>query len=131
PEGKVGLFLKQFERYSSESPKQKGERRHEDLFDRIGAIHLATLQSFWTDAPDTYPAPGSTIWWEVWLRHSADEAEYGRFLQFARTQGIQLSARRLVFDDRVVLLAYAAPEALAASNALLCDLAELRRAHEV
>jgi hypothetical protein len=131
PEGKVSHFIKQFERYSRETPKAKGEHRHEDLYDRVGAIHLATLRSFWTDPPDAYPIPGQSIWWEIWLRHAADDAAYLRFVAFARERQIPPLSRRLVFDDRVVVLAFATAEALAASNALLSDLAELRRAHEV
>lgn len=127
PEGKVKHFLTRFEDYSKTTPKQKGEHRHEDMLDRIGALRLATLRSLWTDSANTYPADGEVLWWEVWLRrHDGHELE--RLMEFANLQKIVVADRRLQFDERIVALVRATPRQLASSIDVLNDVAELQRA---
>lgn len=127
PEGKVKHFLTRFEDYSKTTPKQKGEHRHEDMLDRIGALRLATLRSLWTDSANTYPAEGEVLWWEVWLRrHDGHELE--RLMEFANLQNIVVADRRLQFDERIIALVRATPRQLASSIDVLNDVAELQRA---
>lgn len=128
PDGAVKHFISRFDQYATEKTKG-GEPRHRDMVDRIGALRLATLRALWTDAPDTYPGEGEAIWWEVWLRrHDGDELQ--RFVEFAGLSGIEISDRRLEFDERIVTLAFSTPRRLASSLDVLNDLAELRRAKE-
>ena len=44
PDGKLKHFFNRFEKYSLETPKKKGERRYEDMLDRIASLRLATLE---------------------------------------------------------------------------------------
>ncbi len=129
PDGKVKHFVQRFERYSKTTPKAKGERRHEDMLDPVATLRLATLRGLWTDTPDAYPADGDAIWWEVWLRRH-DGNELARLMEFTGLTGIDVAARRLQFDDRIVTLVRATPEQLAASIDVLNDIAEVRRAKE-
>lgn len=62
PEGKVKHFLSRFDRYASDEPKTKGERRHEEMLDPVATLRLATLRALWTDAPGDYPSDDQVIW---------------------------------------------------------------------
>ncbi len=129
PEGKVGHFLKRFEAYAQDTPREKGETRYEDVFDRVAELRLATLKSLWTDDASLYPEESARIWWEVWLRR-VDGRELERFMEFATLTGIDVSERRLQFDDRTVVLARATPSQLVASTEVIADVAEVRKAKE-
>ncbi|MFN9659256.1 MAG: S8 family peptidase [Cyanobacteriota bacterium] len=129
PDGKVKHFLNRFESYSKTTRKKKGERRHEDMIDPISTLRLATLRGLWTDTSETYPEENVTIWWEVWLRRQ-DGCELERLMEFAAAQEIDVAARRLMFDDRIVTLVRSTPAQLAASIDVLNDVAEVRKAKE-
>lgn len=129
PEGKVKHFVTRFESYAKTTPKSKGERRHEDMLDPVAALRLATLRSLWTDATEVYPADHERIWWEVWLRRQ-DGSELARLMEFAGLKQLEVAARRLQFDDRIVTLVRATAEQLSTSLDVLNDLAEVRRAKE-
>lgn len=130
PEGKVGSFLKQFETYAKTTAPKPKERRHHDLIDRIASLRLATLRALWTDDPSEYPDDQTAMWWEAWLRRT-DGKEIQRLSEFANCTKIALGRRHLTFDDRIVLLVYASPNALAAAIDVLDDVAELRKAKEL
>jgi len=129
PEGKVKHFVTRFENYAKTTPKVKGERRHEVMLDPVATLRLATLRSLWTDALEVYPSDDETIWWEIWLRRQ-DGSELARLMEFAGLKQLQVAARRLQFDDRIVTLVRATAEQLSASLDVLNDLAEVRRAKE-
>ncbi|MCY1082978.1 S8 family peptidase [Archangium lansingense] len=129
PEGKVKHFVSRFESYAKSTPKKKGERRHEEMLDPVATLRLATLRGLWTDATEVYPKKDETIWWEIWLRRH-DGNELQRLLEFADLQELTVGARRLQFDDRVVMLVRGTPKQLSASIDVLNDVAEVRRAKE-
>lgn len=130
PEGKTRHFLNQLEKYALETPKKPREIRHEDVYDRIAEIRLATLRALWTDSFEAFPENEETrIWWEIWLRRT-DGDELARFHEYAELVHIRLGNRRIQFDDRIVILAYASARQLSMSVDVLSDLAELRRAKE-
>ena len=103
PDGQVGHFIRRFESYAKTTPRGAGERRYEDMLDRVAALRLATLRSLWTDDSGAYPHEGEIAWWEVWLRRT-DGDELTRLLEFADIQGLTVGERRLVFHDRIVTL---------------------------
>lgn len=129
PDGQLKHFVERLEKYALETPKKPRERRHEDLFDRIASLRLATLRALWTDSPEDYPADESSIWWEVWLRRQ-DGRELERLLEFASSVDIQVGDRRLEFDDRIVTLVHGTPRRLSQSIDVLSDFAEVRKAKE-
>ena len=126
PDGQIKHFIARFEQYAHQQTK-KGEPRHKDAVDRIAALRRATLRALWTDTEDAFPAENQEIWWEVWLRRQ-DGLELQRFHEFAGTSGFEVGARRLGFDDRIVVLARATAAQLADSVDVLNDLAEVRLA---
>jgi hypothetical protein len=126
PDGQLKHFVTRFEQYANQQT-EKGEPRHKEAIDRIAALRRATLRALWTDAEDEFPADQEEIWWEVWLRrHDGQELE--RLQAFAGAVGFEVGARRLVFDERIVVLARATAAQLSGSLDVLNDLAELRRA---
>lgn len=129
PDGKVKQFISRFESYAKTTPKVRNERRHEAMIDPVATLRLATLRGLWTDAPEIYPQENETIWWEVWLRRTRG-GELERLEEFVQFKQLELSRRRIQFDDRIVTLLRASPEQLAASVDVLDILAEVRRAKE-
>lgn len=129
PEGAVAHLLAKFDKYSLSTPRKEREVRYWDAFDPVTSLRLATLRALWTDAPDSYPAEGQSIWWEVWLRRH-DGREVERLAEFAGKVGIQLGEHRLTFTDRIVCLVYGKVEQLAISVDVLNDMAEVRKAKE-
>lgn len=131
PDGQVGHFLKQLEKYALTTPKKPRERRHENVYDRIAKLKLATLRDLWTDDDEVYPSnEDESIWWEIWLRRT-DGKELERLHEFAAQKNIKLGQRRLEFDDRIVVLAFTSPRDLVSSLDVLNDFAELQRAKEL
>lgn len=126
PEGKVGHFLTRFDEYSKTDEKKKGERRHENMLDRVASLRLATLQALWTDDIVLFPEDtNQAIWWELWLRRS-DGKELPRFITFAEQSGIMIGHRRLQFQDRIVMLVHGSAAQLSSSIDVLDDVAEVR-----
>jgi hypothetical protein len=129
PDGKVGHFIDQIDKYTNQ-PSRTNESTPERVYNRVADLRLATLKALWTDDITIFPdTPNTHIWWEVWLRFT-DGEEVARFRSFAEQSNIRLGPRQLRFNDRIVLLAYATPNQLAASLDVLGDLAELQRAKE-
>lgn len=129
PDEQLKYFLKRLDKYAKDTPKGKGEQRHEKLFDPITEVRLATLRGLWTDDPDLFPADGEAIWWEVWLRRT-DGNEVARLQSFATQLDLTVGPRRVGFEDRIVVLVRATPQQLSSSIDVLGDLAELQRARE-
>jgi hypothetical protein len=130
PDGQLKHFISRFEKYALRAPKKAGERRHEDMLDRVAALRQATLRALWTDEPANYPVAGAAMWWEVWLRRT-DGKELDRFLEFAQHLGLQVGERRLEFEDRIVILVFGSALKLASSLDVLDDIAEVRAAKEL
>lgn len=130
PDGEVARFVGRFERYAGTAPDGPGGRRHHDFVDRISSLRLGSLQALWTDDLAAFPTDDQWVWWEVWLRKT-DGQELRRFSDYAGQANVKLGRRTLAFDDRIVLLAYASPRALASAIDILDDVAELRRAKEL
>jgi hypothetical protein len=128
PEGRTKHFFTRFRQYATERTA-KNQPRHKDMVDRIAILRLATLRALWTDATEEYPDENSNVWWEIWLRRH-DGRELERLTEFAGLTQIELSPRRLQFDDRIVALARATPRQLSGSIDVLDDIAEVRKAKE-
>lgn len=130
PEGQLSHFLGRLEQYGQTTPKQGNEKRHENQFDRIAAVRLASLRALWTDEQARFPSADKAVWWELWLRQS-DGKELERLYDYANQSGLRLSEHRLELLDRIIVLAHAKPSQLTASLDVLNDMAELRRAKEL
>ncbi len=130
PDGAIARFIQKFATYAAtpidgEVSDPPRTTRYHDAFDRVAGLRAATLRAFWTDDVANFPANDQLAWWEVWLRVT-DGLDEQRFRQFATSVGVDVDARTLRFDDRIVVLARARPEQLAASIDVLDAIAELR-----
>lgn len=110
PEGKEAHYLKRFQQYAQDTPRADRERRHEKMLDPVARLGLAALRELWTDDPALYPADDEVLWWEVWLRWQP--GVLNRFLAFAQFARLKVGHRRLVFDDRMVVLVHGSPHQL-------------------
>lgn len=130
PDGEIGHFLGQLEKYADMTPKKPRERRHENVYDRVASVRLAVVRALWTDVDEAYPADDEDmIWWEVWLRRT-DGRELERLHEYCAQVDAKIAPRRIEFDDRIVTLLYASPQELSASLDVMGDIAELQRAKE-
>ncbi len=127
PLGGLSYFFQRLDQYAAENTRT-GKPRHANMIERIAALRIASLRELWTDDPDAFPEPHEVTWWEVWLRRS-DDRELERLQQFASAAGVEVGERRLVFDNRIIVLAKASATQLASALDILDDLAELRGVH--
>ncbi|MFO0999551.1 MAG: S8 family peptidase [Planctomycetaceae bacterium] len=129
PEGKESIFLNAFEKYRFEDNKQTGKPENKKLAESINRIRLATIMSFWTDNLAAPPASevGS---YEIWIRRSkdGDKADVADFKSRAALAGINTTERRIVFPERVILLATTSLQQLTQVEGLFDILAEIRLA---
>ncbi len=127
PDDWIGKFLQRFESYAAELTP-KGNRQHANLVERIADLRLATLAALWTDPRAAFPEGDEAVWWELWLRRRDGVAE--RLDSFAAQSGVRIGPRRLIIDDRVIVLVHATAEQLGSALGVLDDIAELRRPAE-
>ena len=127
PGGNLGYFLRKLEEYAAGNTV-KGNPKNANLVERIAALRLATIRELWTDDPEAFPDPHAVRWWEVWLRRS-DGNEVDRLQQVATQLGFSVGERKLVFDNRVIVLVRATATGLASALDVIDDFAELRAAH--
>lgn len=129
PNEAIGHFLKRAEEYLTQETKTH-KPKNQTLIESLNDVRVAILDSFWTDKKQLFPAPGQTIWWEVWLRTTNDE-EIGRFETVAAQTGLRIgTSRPLKFPDRSILLAFGTREQMSTSIELIGSIAELRLAKE-
>lgn len=127
PDGWISKFLDRFEQYATERT-EGGSRKNRDLVERLADLRLATLAALWTDPRATFPDSGQPVWWELWLRRREGVNE--RLDSFAERSGVRIGKRRLVLDDRLIVLVQATPDQLGGALGILDDIAELRRPAE-
>jgi hypothetical protein len=131
--GGVSTFIKKVEQYlNPQKDSQTGKPANAPLINNISEIKLATLQSFWTDAPEIpFPNENAEVWWEVWFRKTPnDESSIGKVLENLRAIGIELGNSEIEFAEHRVRLVRGTAIQLAQSLMLLDNLAELRKPQE-
>lgn len=117
-------FLSKLDAYATDDTPG-GKPKNQALVERIAGIQLATVRALWTDGDANFPDDNEVVWWEVWLRRGPDTS--ARATEFAATIGAQIGRRRLMFNDRLVIMLNASATQLARSLDLLSDVAEFRR----
>jgi len=127
PEGKESIFLNKFEAYCHDDDKRSGKPKNRNLTESINSIRLATIRSFWTDTLEV-PADADVCTFEVWIRRSKDghEADVADFVTRSSRAEIAVTARRIVFPERIILLAETSFQQLTQIEGLFEVLAELR-----
>ena len=130
PEGKLSYFTNKLEAYSSEQTST-GKAKNERLFAGVSEIHLAALESFWTDDESLFPQSDDPFWWEVWLRVGSDrEAILDAFRQHGSRLQLKIGLSSIRFPDRTVVLVHGRKSQMGQSAELLDCIAELRKAKD-
>src|SRR4029077_17303947 len=96
-----------------------GLPKNQNLIDRIAAIRMATLRSFWTAEGIDFPAEDQAIWWELWLRAGGDQDPWLTFEMLAETARLQLGKETIRFPDRLVGLCYGSATQLSSTVEIL------------
>ncbi len=132
-EGGVSKFIKKIKQYLDPRKDTASLRpANTPLINNISEIRIATLQSFWTDAPEVpFPEEHQVLWWEVWFRRTDnDEIRNNRVLENLRAIGVEIGVSELIFAEHRVRLVRGSASQLSNSLLLLDNLAELRRPQE-
>lgn len=130
PEGKLSYLVKKLEDYITELTKT-GKPKNQRLVASISEIHLAALESFWTDEGALFPVSDEPFWWEVWLRVGSDrEAVSSSFRQNGSRLGLHVDPSEIHFPDRTVVLAHGRKSQMSRSAEFLDCIAELRKAKD-
>lgn len=142
-EGDVSSFIKKIEVYLNENfiktdklTKEKidtGEPKNKKLLNNINDLKIATLKSFWVDAPEIpFPIENENIWWEVWFRKSDDYiAKLKSVYNNLEIIGCQIGQSQIELAEYIVKVIKGTSEQLSNSLLLLDNLAELRKPQEV
>lgn len=129
PEGKLNYFVRRVEQYLREETR-RGVPKNQNLVDRIAAIRIPTLRSFWTDEVLPFPPVDQAMWWEVWLRAEGDQDPTLTFQMAAEAAGLRLGKETIRFPDRLVALCYGSATQLSSTVDIIDLLGEIRRAKE-
>ncbi|MES1220977.1 MAG: hypothetical protein ABUT20_36090, partial [Bacteroidota bacterium] len=136
--GGISEFIKKVNRYINENVKDRNgnitdKPKNEALINNIESIQIATLQSFWSDAPEIpFPNIDDVLWWEVWFRRTTNDSErIERVVQNLSGIGAQIGAETLQFPEHLVRLVRSSARQLSSSLLLLDNLAELRKPQEI
>nr|WP_315252088.1 S8 family peptidase [uncultured Flavobacterium sp.] len=142
-EGDVSNFIKKIEVYLNENfiktdklTKEKidtGEPRNKKLLNNINDLKIATLKSFWVDAPEIpFPVENENIWWEVWFRKSDNYIEKLKSVyNNLEIIGCQIGQSQIELAEYIVKLIKGDSKQLSDSLLLLDNLAELRKPQEI
>lgn len=103
PDRAANYFLRKLEQYQTEVTRRTGRPRNENLVNRIDAVTLAVVRSFFTDEEDYLPAENQGVWWEIWLRAGLREQLHAA----AANLEIRLKTDDVIeFPEREVILAF-------------------------
>lgn len=132
PDGKLSYFLDKIVAYRDKDgkPNKSGATRpkNENLIASIDEIQIAALQSLWTDQPNLFPDPQTSITWELWLRRSGVIDHMGRLRQHAQSFELTVGQEEIKFIDRTIVLVHGTARNLSRSNEILGTIAEVRLA---
>lgn len=126
PREKMDVLLKKIDQYEH-GTTPNGNPRNQPLIDSIERARLAVVKDLWSDARD-FPDTDAPMWWEVWSFYTPGgaQARYDQLAQACRARRLDVSAQRLEFAERIVVLVKARPSDWARSRALLELVSELR-----
>lgn len=133
PDGKLHILENKITAYLDKAKdNSKGSPKNQKLLDAIQSIHVASINSLWTDDLDAFPkSPKEAFWWEVWLPIRSDRsAVIEQFTKLAEGLEFRVAKGYIEFPERTILLVYGSLEQMQRSVLTLNSIAELRRAKE-
>ena len=133
-QGGITQFIKKIKQYLDPSnDSEKGNFKNSTLLNNINQIEIATLKSFWVDAPQIpFPQENENVWWEIWFRKTDNFKE--KLVQVYNNLiiiGCQIGQPQLELTEYVVKLVKGTSKQLSDSLLLLDNLAELRKPQEL
>lgn len=133
PNAKRGFFLRKIESYldPEKDSEKTGAPSNRDLIACIEDIQASMLEAFWPEYDAAHIPDDNADWCEVWLASETEGADVeARFRRLAAQLEIEVPDRRILFPERVVLVALADRSQLTQLITMSDDIAELRAAHE-
>ncbi len=137
-QGGISAFINKVTKYLNENIKDRQGNltdipKNSPLLNNIASIQLATLESFWSDAPEIpFPNLEEIVWWEVWFRKTNnDGVRLENVYQNLSEIGADISPHTLEFPEHRVRLVRATALQLSSSLFLLDNLAELRKPQQI
>jgi hypothetical protein len=129
----INDFLKKIISYLNPLKDKKAKPANKNLLNNIQIIELATLKSFWVDAPQIpFPNENEDIWWEVWFRKISNEANQLDDVLFnLEVLGCKIGLAQLELTDHLVKLVKGTAKQLSQSLLKLGNLAELRSPQQI
>jgi hypothetical protein len=132
PEARRQAFVRKVEQYLNPEKDGKEHPRNHNLIDSISELRIADFRSFWTDDPNLFPNdPAQQVWWELWLKNTADENPLNIARALAERIGGRLGNVSLTFFNSVVCLIKASVQQLESAPELVSSLEELRHVKEI
>ncbi|UKJ07783.1 S8 family peptidase [Solitalea lacus] len=141
--GGISHFIKAVEKYLDESrdrikiDENGNETRrtpsNNALLANVELIQLASLEAFWSDAPEKpFPNVEQEVWWEVWFRKTSnDDEKMLKVLNNLNSIGAQITNSDIIFPEHTIRLIKASAIQLSRSLMLLDNLSELRSPQEL
>ncbi len=132
PDGKLAHFEKYIAEYLAEKKNKNGKPiDHKALLNTLSSIRTQAIRGLWQDEIELPSDPNEKFWWEVWLTvRGAGEQVVADFRKLAAAVGCSVSAARVDFPERTVVLMYGSEHQFSQSVLTLNCVAELRRAKE-
>ncbi|MFV7236690.1 S8 family peptidase [Flavobacterium sp. ZB4R12] len=133
-EGGVSEFINKIKEFLNPAKDTKsGNFSNQALLNNISNIEIATLKSFWVDAPEIpFPKEDENIWWEVWFRKSEDYIDkFKSVYNNLDVIGCKIGQSQIELAEYIVKLVKGTSKQLSDSLLLLDNLAELRNPQEV
>ncbi|MGG7034455.1 MAG: S8 family peptidase [Flavobacterium sp.] len=133
-EGGVSEFIRKIKEFLNPVKDTKsGNFSNRALLNNISDIKVATLKSFWVDAPEIpFPKEDENIWWEVWFRKTDDYIDkFNNIYNNLEIIGCKISRSKIELAEHIVKLVKGTSKQLSDSLLLLDNLAELRKPQEI
>jgi hypothetical protein len=137
-QGGISAFINKVTQYLNETTKDRlgnltDTPKNSALINNIASIQLASLESFWSDAPEIpFPSLDELVWWEIWFRKTNnDGVRLENVFHNLREIGADISPQTLEFPEHRVRLVRATARQLSSSLLLLDNLAELRKPQQI
>ena len=133
-ENGVSEFIKKIKQFLDPSKdSEKGNFKNQALLNNISNIEIATLKSFWADAPEIpFPNENENIWWEVWFRKSENyNDKLQQVCQNLEIVGCQIGQSQIELAEYIVKLVKGTSKQLSESLLRLDNLAALSKPQEI
>lgn len=132
PDGKLAHFEKYIAEYVAEKKNKNGGLiDHKALLNTLSSIRTQAIRGLWVDELELPNDTNEKFWWEVWLTvRGTREQVVADFRKLAAAVGCSISAGRVDFPERTVVLMYGSEHQFSQSVLTLNCVAELRRAKE-